>query len=135
VTGNNAQAIASLSAFSTNLRRLPTVVAQMVAAEAAPVLTALVAETFAASETAYGIPWTPGADGERVTLKKSGGLANGLQYVAIGTKLRLRLAVSYAKYQVGKRPVAPSQGGALPPAYSEALARAAVAVCKRELGR
>lgn len=132
---SNAAALQSLARFSADLRRLPRVVAQQVATEAAPVLTALVQQSFNASEDPYGNLWSPGADGQRITLRKSGGLAKGLQYVAIGTKLRMRLAVSYAKYQVGKRRVSPAQGGALPVEYTRALHRTAVAVCKRELGR
>lgn len=127
--------LASLQKFSADLRRLPTVVAQKVAAAAAPVLSELVQQTFNAGEDAYGNAWAPGAEGQRITLKKSGGLSRGLYYVAIGTRLRMRLAVAYAKYQVGKRPVAPRQGGALPTDYVRALQRVAVDVCKAELGQ
>lgn len=130
-----SQSIASLAKFAADLRRLPRVVAQMVAAEAAPVLTGLVRDTFDSGADAYGVGWVPKEDGTRATLKKSGALASKVHYVAIGTKLRLALAVPYAKYQIGKRPIAPQQGGALPAAYSAALAKAAVEVCRRELGR
>lgn len=131
LTGN----VATLSQFSSALRRLPVVVAQKVATAAAPVLTSLVADSFDAGEDPYGNAWIEGSQGQRVTLRKSGNLAKGLQYVATGTKLRMRLPVAYAKYQVGKRPVAPAQGSALPVEYSRALARTAVAVCREELGR
>lgn len=127
--------VASLAKFSADLRRLPRVVAQKVAEEAAPVLTALVKQTFDASEDAFGNSWAPGEDGQKVTLKKSGELARRIQYTAIGTKLRLLLAVPYAKYQVGRRPVAPTQGGKLPIEYASALERTAVDVCRKELGR
>ncbi len=127
--------MSSLAQFAAKLRQLPTIVAQKVAAQAAPVLTSLVQETFDASENAYGTSWSPGAEGQIVTLKKSGALSRGLSYVAVGTKLRMRLAVSYAKYQVGRRPVAPPQGGSLPVAYSDALARVAASVIKTELGQ
>lgn len=125
----------TLSRFASDLRRLPAVVAQKVAAAAAPQLTELVGESFDAGEDPYGNAWIEGADGQRVTLRKSGALAKGLQYVAIGTKLRMRLPVAYAKYQVGRRPVAPAQTKELPESYSRAIARTTVAVCREELGR
>ncbi len=125
--------IASLTQFQQDLRRLPTTVAIEVAAKAAPVLTALVHETFNASEDAYGGLWAPGFDGRKVTLRKSGGLYANVAYTAVGTKIRLRLGVKYARFQVGKRPVAPR--GGLPVAYSQALARLTVEAVKRSLGR
>lgn len=135
LTGN----LASLSQFSADLRRLPTVVAHKVAAAAAPVITELARATFDASETPYGVGWAPKEDGTRATLRgdgKDGGhLADKLYYRSIGTKLRVALGVDHAKYQIGKRPVFPSQGGALPTSYSDALKRTAVAVCRAELGR
>jgi hypothetical protein len=127
--------VTSLSKFSADLRRLPTVVAQKVALAAAPALTAAARSTFDAGENAYGTTWAPRADGTRATLKKSGSLANRIQYVAIGTKIRVALGVSYAKYVIGKRPVFPAQGGALPVAYGDVLARTAVAVCRAEMGQ
>lgn len=132
---SNAQAIASMAKFEADLRRLPTSVAIEAARLAAPKLTALVKEGFAQSETPYGVGWLPGADGQKVTLRKSGSLEKQTVYTAVGTKIRLRLGVSYAKYQVGRRPVAPQRGGALPAAYSAALADAAVEAVKRGLGR
>jgi len=127
--------VSSLSKFAEDLKRLPRVVAQRVAAESAEPLTELAKQTFAESEDAYGAAWAPGADGQRVTLDKSGSLKHQLYYVAIGTKLRVALGVPYAKYQIGKRPVFPTQGAPLPEAYSETLARIAVDVCKAEMVR
>lgn len=131
LTGN----IASLAKFSADLRRLPTVVAQKVAEAAAPALTEVARSTFSAGEDAYGGTWAIRQDGTRATLTKSGALSNKIHYVAIGTRLRVALGVPYAKYVVGKRPVFPRQGGALPTSYVETLQRVAVAVCKAELGR
>lgn len=126
--------LSSLKNFSAALRRLPTVVAQKVATAAAPALTTAARETFDAGEDAFGVPWTPGADGQRVTLKKGGGLAAGIHYVATGTKLRVKLGVSYAKYQIGKRPAFPRQGDPLPASYVKALTDSAHAVIRAELG-
>ncbi len=92
-------------------------------------------QTFEAGENPYGNTWAPGADGERVTLRKSGAMFSNIRYVAIGTKLRVALGQSYAKFQIGKRPVFPTQGGALPVEYSRALERTAVDVCRAEMAR
>jgi hypothetical protein len=132
---SNSSALSSLAKFSANLRTLPTVVAQKVAAAAAPLLTEAARETFGASEDAYGDSWSPGADGKKVTLKASGRLASKIHYVAIGTKLRVALGVSYAKYQVFRRPVTPRQGEALPVAYVAALSEATAKVCRQEMGK
>lgn len=124
----------SLAQFSSDLRRLPRVVGQRAAAAAAGKITALAAATFNASEDAYGVPWAPGADGGKVTLRQTGALARRVLYVAIGTKLRVALGVPYAKYQIGRRPVFPRQGGALPAEYAQTLQRAAVDVIRAETG-
>lgn len=124
----------SLAEFSADLRRLPRVVAQQVAKEAAPELTKLAAKTFEASEDPYGVPWKPSdVTGAAVTLRRTGNLFRFIKYVAIGTKLRIALGTSYAKYQIGRRHVFPTQHGHLPEEYVRALKRTAVAVCKREL--
>lgn len=112
---------ANLRKFAASLRALPLVVGHKVAQACAPILTSLALETSGASEDAYGVGWTPGESGQVVTLRKSGALLDGVRYVAIGTRLRLALTTRYAKYQVGRRPVAPKQGEPLPKAYADAL--------------
>lgn len=128
-----ASNLASLKTFSAGLRKLPRVVAQRVATESAPAITSAAAATFAAGEDPYGIPWVPGADGKPVTLRKTGALARTVRYVAIGALLRVVLGVPYAKYQIGKRPVFPRQGGALPPAYTKELQTATERVARSVL--
>lgn len=127
--------LASLKTFAANLKRLPTVVAQKVAAASAPAITSAALTTFDAGEDPYGASWAPGADGSRVTLRKSGALERGVQYVAIGTKIRVVLGVFYAKYQIGKRRIFPGQGAVLPVEYTRALQAATVDVCRVEMGR
>lgn len=126
--------VASLAKFSRDLQRLPRVVAQKVASEAAPELTKLAKETFARGENAYGDTWAPSVDGEKVTLRQSGDLEKKVYYVAIGTKLRVALGVPHAKYQIGKRPVFPRQGSKLPLAYVGKLDEVTQRVCREELG-
>ncbi len=126
--------LSSLKKFSDALRELPRVVAQKVATAAAPAITVAALQTFNAGEDAFGVPWSPSADGERVTLRESGGLAAGIHYVATGTKLRVKLGVAYAKFQLGKRPAFPRQGDPLPASYVKALTDATHAVIRAELG-
>lgn len=125
--------IQSLSGFSSKLRKIPVVLGQKVATAAAPKLTSVANETFSAGENAYGNTWAPLKDGSKATLNKTGGIARGVYYVAIGTILRVRLAVSYAKYQVGKRPVFPTQGSPLPTSYVRALTETVNEVVPAEL--
>lgn len=123
----------SLKDFSKRLRTLPLVVAHKVAQAAAPALTEAAQASFAAGETPYGDDWAPSPDGKQVTLRKSGALQSGVRYVAIGTKLRVALTTRYAKYVVGKRPVTPRQGSALPTEYAAALSRATAEVITEAL--
>lgn len=126
---------ASLRKFSASLRELPRVVGHRVAAACAPVLTALVVDTSDASADAYGAAWAPGADGQTVTLRRSGALLNGVRYVAIGSKLRLARVAGPRRRarRVGRRPVTPRQGEALPPAYARALDTTARRVIREAL--
>jgi hypothetical protein len=110
------------------------VLAHKVAAEVAPEITALAKESFDGSQTPDGIPWAPGVDGQKVKLHKTGALEEQIHYVAVGTKLRVALGVSYARFQIGKRPVFPRQSGQLPANYIRAIERTAVRVVKQETG-
>ena len=113
----------SLKQFSANLRKLPKLLGARVAEAAAPKLTDLAKTTFAAGQDPYGVDWIPGTHGNDVTLRKTGTLERYVRYVAIGTKLRVSLGVPYAKYQIGRRAVFPTQtqGSALPLGYAKAI--------------
>lgn len=126
--------LASIARFSAGLKRLPTVVAQKVAAAAAPALTDLTDNTFRASEDAYGNAWLEATNGQRVTLRRTGALAARVVYVAIGTRLRVALGVRYAKYQIGKRPIFPRAGAPLPTAYANELKETSQSVIRTEIG-
>ncbi len=125
----------SIKDFSNKLRELPTTVAIKVAAAVAPALTEAAQATFNAGEDAYGIGWTPLADGKRATLKKTGGIFRGVYYVATGTKLRVKIAVPYGKYQLGRRPAFPRQNAPLPKSYIDALTKVTNEVIKAEMAR
>lgn len=123
----------SLEKFAQSLRELPRVIAVEVAKAAAPAITEKAASTFAAGEDAYGVSWVDKKDGEPATLVDTGALRSGLRYIAVGEKLRCQLGVSYAKYQIGRRPVFPRRGSALPKAYTDALSAVTSEVIKKEL--
>ena len=125
----------SLRAFAKSLKRLPSVLGHRVAREAAPVLTSLLVSTFDAGENAYGIAWDAGSKGERITLVRSGSTKRGLRFVAIGAKLRVALATRWAKYQVGKRPVTPAPGAALPSSFRDTLEQLTSSLAREELAQ
>lgn len=124
---------ASIKRFAASLRELPRVVAIKVATAAAPALSEAARTTFGSGEDAYGAPWIPKVDGSAATLVDTGALAQGIQYVATGTKLRVRLGVDYAKYQLGKRPAFPRASAALPASYLEALTETTQSVIEAEV--
>lgn len=125
----------SLRQFSADLKRLPRTVAHRIAKVAAPEISALAKASFDSSSTPYGVPWEPGEDGSKVTLRKTGALERFVHYVAIGAKLRIALGVPYAKFQIGKRPVYPRQDGALPSAYSARLHAITIRIIKEDMVR
>lgn len=119
---DTTEPITSLKRFSAGLRAIGNkALAIEIAKDAAAAITAAARATFEAGETPYHVPWRPGYDGQRVTLRESGALAKGIEYVAYGTMLRLRLGAKHAKYQVGRRPVTPRQDAPLPPEYVAAI--------------
>lgn len=123
----------ALNKLARRLRELPKVVAGRVTDAAAPKLTAIANADFDAGRDPYGVAWPPGADGHRVTLRRSGALGRLVRYVGIGTKLRVALVVPYAKYQIGRFRVFPRQGATLPKTYTEAISATVADVCAKEL--
>jgi hypothetical protein len=126
--------IGKIRKLEAALRDLPTSVGHKVATASAATITALAQETFRRSENAYGDVWSPGAEGQRVTLHRTGSLENGVAYVAIGNTLRARLGARYAKYQVGQRPVFPRNGARLPLRYVDTLSKNAAAIIREAIG-
>jgi len=125
--------LSKLRRLEASLRELPRTIGQKVAAQSASTITALARGTYHAGQNAYGDAWDPGADGERVTLHRSGRLGQ-FSYVAIGTRLRAALGPKYARYQVGRRPIFPRNGARLPVAYVGALRAKAGEIIRAEMG-
>lgn len=112
----------SVKSFLSALRDLTSArLAQTVASYAAPALTTIGKADFAQQQAPSGVPWASSVDGTAVTLVRSGSLRDQIRYVAIGRIVRVALGVNYAKYQIGKRPVFPARGSALPTTYQTAL--------------
>lgn len=125
--------VKKLSGLGKALKGLPVRVRTRVAARVAPELTARARASFEAGENPYGDTWAPGADGQRVTLRKSDRLFGTLHFVTIGTKVRAVLGVKYAKYQIGKRGILPQGGTAMPVSWSRAIGAIAVEEIQRDL--
>jgi hypothetical protein len=126
-------AISTIAAFSKRLQELPRTLAIRVAAAAAPKLTAAMRATMAARSDAFGDSWIPTKDGAPLKFHERGDLTRVTRYVAIGTKIRVVLSVAWAKFQIGRRPIAPKQGESLPTEYRKALAAATTEQGEAEL--
>lgn len=105
------------------LGRISVATAMRAAERIAPTLTTMAKASFDASETPYGTPWAPGADGQRVTMRRSGALAKGLTFAAVGARVRAVLGVPYAKYQIGRRRILPAGGATVPQSWHDAMAK------------
>jgi len=125
--------VGTLRRLEQTIRELPRTLAHEVASASASTITELARRTFNASQNAYGDAWDVGAEGQRVTMRKSGRAAAGLAYVATGTRLRSKLGPHYMRYQVGKRNIFPRAGAKLPALYVEALAAKGRAVIAAHL--
>lgn len=125
--------LSTLGKLKSAIRHLPVELGTKVAASVAPKIDELARRTFNASENAYGDPWEPGAQGQTVTLRKTGRLAEGVRYVAIGTTMRAKLGPGYAKWQVGKRPIFPR--GKLPIIYRTVITNAAFKLIREQMTR
>lgn len=98
-----------------------TVIAQRVAARAAPAITTLALAAFDRGETPYGDAWPVGHDGRPVDMVESGALRAKVAFVATGTRIRCLLGVKYAKFQIGKRKILPSGNGSLPTDWRDVI--------------
>lgn len=121
--GRNASAIrqgnAALGALKRTLKTLPTVLAIDVAARAGPALTDLTRDANSSRRNVYGDAYPTGADGQQLTLHRTGAVAGSLAFRVAGTTVRAVLNESYAKYLIGKYNILPN--GAMPAAWRSKL--------------
>lgn len=77
---------------------------------------------FDAGNDAYGGGRPDGFHGP-VTLRRTGTLRSWLKFAATGLRMRVVLAVPYAKYMIGRFNVLPRGSSAIPAKWGEALGR------------
>lgn len=121
-----------LAALRAALRKVPVMVAQKVAARAAPILTGLARASFDAGTTVYGDARPTGVDGNTLTLRKTGRTAGSLRFVSIGTITRCALGTPWAKYLI-RYGLLPNGKAAIPVSWARALKAEAVRAITAEL--
>lgn len=125
---------ASLRRLVSDIQRQSgVVVAQEVAARAAPEVTALALAEFDAGRTAYGDPRPEGVDGRELRLVRTGATRAALRFVAVGTVIRCVLGPRYARYLVGKYRILPSGQQAVPFRWRRAISDVARDVVSRRI--
>lgn len=118
--------ISSIKGLKASLRALPLSVAHDVAQSAAPAMTTLTTDALASKRTVYGDTRPLGADGNPLTLQRSGRTRATMKFVANGTTVRCVLGTPYARYLIGKYGILPN--GALPVEWSRRLAEIVAAL-------
>jgi hypothetical protein len=111
--------LSSIKKLKARIRDLPRTVAHDVAQKAAPEMTGLTKAAFSSGRSVYGESRPAGADGQRLTLEKTGAVSSQLGFKATGTVVRCVLGPSYAKYLIGKYGILPN--GARPAEWSRKL--------------
>ena len=117
VVGN----IGNLKQLRDNIRRMPTVVGQRVAARGAPAITGLAQRAYASGDTVYGDARPVGVAGNALSLVRTGTTRSTVRFSATGTILRAVLSTRYAKYLIGKYRILPAGNAALPVTWSARL--------------
>lgn len=112
----------SIRDIKARIQALPTSVAHDVAQRAAPLLTNFARASFTARENVYGDPWPIGANGNQVSLIRTGATARALGFVANGSILRCILGNNYQRYLIGKYKILPiGDRSAIPAKWFNAL--------------
>lgn len=109
-----------LKKLGRRLNKFPTTVVHNVARKTAPTLTTNATSAYASGRTVYGAPRPKGANGQPLTLRRTGATEATLRFVAIGTIVRCVLGTPYAKYLIGNYRVLPM--GAMPVSWSRQIA-------------
>lgn len=118
---NNGKAYETIKNLNRKLQSIGPKTAAYVAQEVAPLLSAEGLRTFDQQTAPSGWKWPPGKKPGDGDLVRDGSLRRFVRYRAYGSKVAVRIGVSYAIYQIGKRPVYPFQTLRLTPAYEKAI--------------
>lgn len=112
----------SIREFKAHLQALPITVAEDIAKQAAPLLTAFVQQAFDSGVNVYGDARPVGVDGQSLTLVHTGDTRRALKFVRDGTLIRAHLGPRYARYLIGKYRILPmGDRTAMPVAWVRAL--------------
>ncbi len=122
-----------LRALAKSLRQSPRVLAQNVAAKAAPVISSLAQAAYDSGSTVYDEPRPLGVAGQQLDLVVSGKVRGALGFSAVGTIVRCVLGPRYSRFLVGKYRILPL--GALPVRWSRAIGEIARAEADRFFAR
>jgi hypothetical protein len=104
----------SVQTFAKRLKALPRTVAQDVARQAAPMMTAESRASFNAGRTVYDDPRPRGVGGQELSLEQSGAIKAALRFTNEGTRVRAVLGprdnngVQYGKFLIGKYNILPN---------------------------
>lgn len=121
MNGRPIRSMGELRGVTESLQRLPEVEAR-IAVRVAETFSGLARASFDSQTSPGGRAWGKGAEGQPITLDKSGKLrAAATSYESIGTRVRVSVAaVRYGKYQL-RFGIIPKTGDPLPEAWAEAV--------------
>ncbi len=111
--------LGKIHSFKAALRDMPRTLAADVAKRAAPAMTDLTQASFDSGQTVYGDARPRGAEGQPLTLRKTGATEAQMRFVSVGTIVRCVLGPKYARYLIGKYSILPN--GAMPVKWAERL--------------
>lgn len=94
--------LGKLAKLQQVLRDTPREIGEDVAKRGAPALTAELQGTYDAKQNVYGGANPNGADGQQLTLRKTGATDAVLQFSAAGATLRTAPFTRYTKFLIGK---------------------------------
>lgn len=123
----------SLQALKRNLKALPITVSARIAGQAAPAISVLAVGGFDSGRTVYERPRPRGADGDELSLVRTGATRNALRFIATGTSIRTARLPKYARWLIGRFGILPN--GPLPLNWRDRLHAIAGAVIGDELHR
>lgn len=109
----------NLRALAKSIRRLPTVVAQNVAAKVAPVITQKASSAYSSGQTVYGDARPTGVQGNALSLVETGATKGRVYFVAVGTVVRCVLGTRQSRFLIGKYRILPM--GRMPVAWSQSI--------------
>jgi hypothetical protein len=113
--------LSSLKKLKQTIAQLPQTLQNHVAQEAAGKLNAMILEDYASGKTVYGTSRPLGVNGNSLDLSNTGNAQGSFELYVVGSLIRVRFAVPYAKYLVGKYKVMPNGNEPIPVRWRQVL--------------